>query len=163
MQGKTFHEFVAKELDNERARRTALDARGVGIVTASASLATLVAGLSAVATQSSTFAPSVLVVVTALSALAVFVLAAALGIWANRTIEYRVADSTTLTQMATERWTTDEVDALNVVVTLNITTLTSLREGNNRKAMAAVLAMIAQLTATALLTVSAAGSLLSAM
>lgn len=159
MQGETFHDFVLKELENERHRRTALDARGTGVVSVSASLATLVAGIAALTTRNPAFEPSTLVVVSALGALVAFVLAAALGIWASRTVAYEVADNATLTRLVTDRWATHDVDALNVVTQINIVTLTSLRSGNGRKARSAILAMVAQLAAIALLAVSATASL----
>jgi len=161
MQGEVFAAFAATELENERARRAALDARGASIVTASASLGTLVAGFASLATRSTTYHPSDPVVFTSVAALVSFVAAAALGLWGNRTVPYDVADAGTLKIMATERWASHDVDASNIVMRINVSTLDSLREGNNRKARTLSQALSAQLAAAAFLGLSAALSLLS--
>ena len=71
--------------------------------------------------------------VVVVGSLLAFVVAAVLGLWANMMKAHEVSSSDTLMKMVREHWKDDEVDARNIVATLNIRTIDSLRTGSNVK------------------------------
>lgn len=143
-QGKTFAEFVRRELEAERERRRTFDARGVAIITTSSSLTTLIAAVGAFVSGRPGFRlPSGAVGPLTLTLLA-FAVAGLLGLMSTRLTLYAVTTPAVLREMLNERWATDEVDAGNFVAEQDVTTIESLRNGKNEKAGWLVAALVSQ-------------------
>jgi hypothetical protein len=151
-QGQTYLSFMTRELQAERERRAALDARGVSVVTVSGSLATLLAAVGAfVSGQTGFTLPATAEAPLTLTLLA-FATAAILGIGASAGRLYAVTPAATLTEMLTDRWPTSEADARNFVATQDVKTIRTLRSGNNKKANYLVAALAVQVVGLVTLT-----------
>ncbi|MEJ3748454.1 hypothetical protein WEI85_34865 [Actinomycetes bacterium KLBMP 9797] len=144
-QGSVYAAFIEGELRVERERRAALDARGLSVVTSSASLVTLLTAVGAFVTSEKGFTLPGAAVVPLLATLGSFTVAVVLGILANRSRYYHVALAETLYGMVTEHWGDDEIDSRNNVAELNIRTIHTLRLGNDMKANLLTWALSAQL------------------
>lgn len=147
-QGDAYSKFVEAELKNERERRSALDQRGLGVVTSSSAFITLVFSLSVILTGKD-FTPKDGVRNFIAASLVSFVVAGALGIFANANRRYHVATRETLDDMLGEHWIDDEVDARNNVAALNVVTLDTLRTGNSKKVWFLSAALVFQVIAIA--------------
>jgi hypothetical protein len=109
----------------------------------------LVALLSAVALllRRSTFVFSGNARYPLVSALALFVVAAFLGILATVNFKYDVVSRDSLSQMLRGHWAdTDEIAAKNIAAA-NVNTIMTMRSGNNRKAVLLLMALFTQLGA----------------
>jgi len=131
-QGETYAAFIESELKREHDRRSALDARAIALSTTSSALLTLVFAITVIVTGkeyqfSSAGARGLLL------SLALFVVAAVLGLIANVSRKYQVADRDTLREMTNGHWTDTEVDARNICAGLSVTTIATLRCGNDFK------------------------------
>jgi hypothetical protein len=149
-QGKTFAEFVRRELEVERERRKASDARGVAVVSTAGSLTTLLAAVGAFVSARTGFRLPGSAVGPLILTLGSFVIAAVCGIMATRLTPYAVTPAVTLTEMLTTRWRTDEVDARNFTAVQDVKTIETLRDGNNEKSwwlLAALVALVVGLLA----------------
>lgn len=146
-QGSIYVAFIDGELKAERERRAALDARGLSVVTSSGSLVALLAAIGAFASGSGKFELPSGARLLLMAMLAAFASAAALGILVNQSRPYDVALTETLDKMVTDRWGDDRVDSRNNVARLNIRTIHTLRNGNDRKARLLSYALLAQLVA----------------
>jgi hypothetical protein len=128
--------FIEGELRTERERRTALEARGVAVVTQSGGLVTLLTGIGAL-TKGATSAPIPLTAIIAVvCALVLFFGAALCGILVNFWPMYpphTVAGTATMTQMRTTKRDQSDEEARSVVAHLHIGTVDSLRKGNDIK------------------------------
>lgn len=71
-----------------------------------------------------------------------FTITLMLAILATFNFRYQVANRRTLEQMPRQHWNDDEVTALRNVVTLNVTTVLSLRHGNNQKVVFLLAALV---------------------
>jgi hypothetical protein len=147
-QGETYAGFIDSELKYEHERRNVMDARGLAVATTSSAFLALAVALTVFVTGkdyrfSEGGARGVLL------SLASFVVAAVLGLVANATRPYRVADVPTLHAMTRSHWKDNEVTARNVCAGLSVTAIASLRAGSNRKAGLVVVAFIFQLAAIA--------------
>jgi len=155
-QGKAYAAYVEGELQAERDRRSAFDARGLSLVTSSGSLATLLAAVATFATAGGRLVLSGGVRTAVIVSLLLFTVAAAFGIAVNWNRSYAVAKPSTLGQMVNERWAVDEVDARNYTASLNVVTVETLRRGNNVKARLLSAGLVAQLAAVLAVSVSVA-------
>jgi hypothetical protein len=159
-QGSTYGAYVESELNAERERRVAFDARGQVLVGTCGALVTLLAGLVTLTrTLGGQFALSVAAVVFLVAALVALTGAAACGIAAGWNYLYNAPTAVTLERMIGPRWTDDEVDARNHVASARIWTLGTLRAGNNRKARWISAGQVALLVALAALGVTIAVTL----
>lgn len=132
-QGTNYATFIEAELKAERERRTALDARGLAIVTTTAALTTVLTAVGALVSTRSGFRLPHGIFWPLVGALVAFVGTAVLGILAAGPQPYAVATPETLEQMVREHWRDHEVDARNNVSVVNMRTIASLRAGNNRR------------------------------
>jgi hypothetical protein len=153
-QGKTFAAFAQRELEAERERRKAFDARGVAVVTTAASLTTLLAAVGAFVSSRQGFKLPGSAVVPLIVTLGSFVAAAVLGIAATWLTRYAVTPPATLGEMLTTRWRTDEVDARNFVAVQDVKTIKSLRNGNNKKSWWLIAALVVQVVGLLALSVA---------
>jgi len=132
-QGASYATFIEAELRAERDRRTTLDAKGLGIVTTTAALTTVLTAVGAFVSTRSGFRLPHGIFWPLAGTLVAFVVAAVLGILAAGLHPYAVATPKTLEQMLRGHWQDHEVDARNNVSRMNMETIASLRRGNNRK------------------------------
>jgi hypothetical protein len=146
-QGAVYCAFIEAELGTERERRSNLDSRGVTLVTTSSSLVTLLAAVGAFVLRSDKFALPSAAKVPLLVALCAFAIAAACGIMATWLHKSTVADVADLRAMRTSRWKDDPIDSRNAVAFINIKTIESLRNKNDRKARWLISGQLAQLSA----------------
>ncbi|MFC4628023.1 hypothetical protein ACFO6V_07255 [Promicromonospora alba] len=153
-QGRTYAEYIIRELETERERRATLDARGASVVAVSASLATLLAAVGAfVSGQDDFILPKGAVAPLTLTLLA-FAAASACGISATFLWRYSAPAVESLSAMVTGKWMTDEVDARNYVARLDLEAIRSLRVRNMYKARWLIAAFFFQLSGLVLLTVA---------
>jgi hypothetical protein len=153
-QGKTYAAFIESELKAERERRASLDARGLAVVTTSASLVTLLAAVGAFASTAENFRLPGAAVPWLIVTLVGFVVATIFGILANANWRYKVSDRTTLDRMRTEHWADHTAQAMVTVAYINTVTIDTLRRGNNIKVGLATSALSAQLIALIALAVT---------
>lgn len=163
--GAEFSAFIEKELEAERARRAALDARGVGVLTTSGTLVTIIFALGALVTSVDGFEPTTMTVWMLAAALAAFVVAAFCGLLANRLRKYEVTQPAQLHEWRDRdgAWNDTADKARRVLAKANILTIASLRQGNNSKAQLVEAALWAQLAAVVLLSLAIAATLTTAL
>jgi hypothetical protein len=149
-QGETYGVFIESQLQREFDRREKADSRGLTIIASSTGLITIsVAGVALLKGKEYVFSGFS---VTSLGAsLAAFLIAAILGILTAANRPYSVASIKSLNLMTTDHWTDSEITARNYSAKLNIRTLATLREVNNRKAWLLTAALVAQVVAILLL------------
>ncbi|SRR6266540_1408559 len=161
--GEQYAAFIEAELDAERERRKALDARGAGIVGTATGLATAVFAIGALVTGAEKYTPDAVTVVALLLGLGLFAAAAGCGLAASRTVPYDVTAGTVYDQMVRGQWGDPEEQARRVVAYRNQVTLVSLRAGNNKKAWWLPVAFWAQIAAAAALLVAVGNALIKAV
>lgn len=163
--GVVFADFVEKELKAERERRVSLEARGLGVLTTSGTLVTLIFALGALVTGVDKFELDTASLWPLAGALLAFVVAAFLGLLANRLRRYEVTQPAQLHEWRDRdgAWNDTADKARRVVTRANILTLASLRQGNNAKADLVDAALWAQLTAVLLLAASVGTAVLAAI
>lgn len=145
-QGEAYAKFIESELKYEYDRRVAVDARALAVMTTSSAFLALVFALTAFVIGS-TYKFSTSGARGLVASLASFVVAAVLGLIANATRKYDVADAPTLRKMLAEKWTDHETNARNTCAKLSVDTIVSLRNGSNSKAGLTVVAFVFQIAA----------------
>jgi hypothetical protein len=145
-QGTQYHAFVTEQLKAEYDRRTALEARGLSVVTSSGALVTLVFAVAAF-TLGKDYKPSAVAKIGLGVSLVLFVVAAGFGLLANFLRKYKIVSAATLDLMLTSHWTDSETAARNICAVVDSSTLISLREGSNDKARQVTWALSCQLLA----------------
>jgi hypothetical protein len=140
-QGAQYSAFIEAQLSAEYDRRTALDTRGLSVVSTSGTLVGLVAAVAAL-TLGKDYKPTHVAAVALGLTLIAFITAAGLGIAANFLRKYKVADYPTYGAMLTTHWVDTEPAARNIAAHVNVQTLLSLREGSNAKAQQVTWALI---------------------
>jgi hypothetical protein len=151
--GTTYAAHIEALLGLERERRRTLDGRALGVTGTSTAFVGLALTLSVLGTgQDYKFTGFGALAIV--GSLALFVVAAVLGLWANMMRSQHLAPSSTLREMVLGRWTDEEVEARNVVANLNIRTIDSLRAGSNAKVVWIGRAAAVQLAAVLLLIVA---------
>lgn len=133
-QGKTYAAFIEAEVEAERDRRAAFDARGQALITTSGVLVTLLTGVASLVKTAGTPRFPPVVIITTGAALLLFAAAAGCGVVVGWNRRYAVTRSSTLDTMVEDHWTDDEVDARNNVASLMVRTLETLRPSNGFKA-----------------------------
>jgi hypothetical protein len=147
--GSVFAEFVASEVERERARRATLDQRGITIVTSSGTLVTLLSALAAFAALGEgNPTPGPVTLCFFALALASFVIAAIFGLATNRS-----QGQVVLTTSSMEKWRSDIAwsqpadDARRLIFHFQVETLQSLRVGNEYKSRLVNRGLLFQLVA----------------
>lgn len=163
--GAVFASFIETELATERDRRAKLDARGVGVLTTSGTLVTLLFALGALVTSLDAFEPGRLTVSLLTVALVAFVIAGSLGLLGHRLVKYQLVNPREMLKwQARDGWWHDDSDKARRLIALgNIKTLITLRNGNERKAGLLTKALWAQLAALFFLAAAVASTLLDAL
>lgn len=159
--GSQWADFVEDQLTREFDRRGTLDTKGLAIVTSSGTLVSLVfaIGAIAIARKDTNFIPTATIAVPATLSLILFVIAATLGLFATRVIEYSVADPRSLEKMRTEHWKLTDTQARSVVMWYKIGTLKDVRAGNNSKAMLVLYGLLTEVSAVAVLAIGVGAAL----
>ncbi|WP_157900900.1 hypothetical protein [Mycobacterium terramassiliense] len=132
--GTVFQAMVRDLLAAEYDRRTKMEGRGSMLVTASASLLTVVFGLTVVVTGKDYVFDNCYAVVAVFAALLSFIVSAVLGIVVHAYgFPYKTVDRVTLERLTDERgpfWTMSADSAVNHDVKQQVTTICSLRNAN---------------------------------
>lgn len=145
--GTYYTAFIEQELKDERERRAALDTRGQAIVTTSGVLLTLLSAVSTIAIGRKTLAVPQDVRYALLSALGLFIIAAFFGILATFNFTYSVAGEDSLYEIPRGHFTDSREVAERNIAAINVTTIITLRTGNNRKVVLLLAALFTQLAA----------------
>jgi hypothetical protein len=146
-----FADLVGELLDAEDKRRASLEARGASVITVSGTLVTLLLGLAAVITNDKTFElpagardPLSLAVVA-------FVIAALLAIATAVPQRSRITDPAELGRLLPTIWDRGTDFAFKKATATRLQQLASMQRANDRKALALLGAVIAQVVAVLLL------------
>ncbi len=108
MRGASYSETIKSALAEERATKSSIEQRGVAIVTTSGALATLLFGFGAFVYKSTSPSFTNEGIAFLMTAVVLFVVAAAFGLLANRPALYREADIPSLRQRTEkEEWHKD--------------------------------------------------------
>jgi hypothetical protein len=139
VKGSSYGPTIKAQLDEERATKTSLEARGLAIITSSSVLATLLFGLVAFTRGNVTEAHLNIDVWSAralLVGVALFAVAALLGLWSNVPMDYKEADVEILRdRVKPDAWkTTDPIEAARYDAVLNVQILDGARKVNKTKA-----------------------------
>ncbi len=139
VKGSSYGPTIKAQLDEERARKTSLEGRGIGIVTSSGALATLLFGLATFTRGTITQAHLTLTPAAKWSLIAaagLFALAAIAGVLSNLPLPYNEALVSALkdrTRLA--EWNkTEPIEAARYDAELNVEILDSARDRNGLKA-----------------------------
>lgn len=152
--GVVFTDFAEKELRAERDRRDVLDGRGSAVLSTSSTLVTIMVALGAFASGSSGFGIAPASWVLFLLALIAFLFAGLFGLLAQRLIPYQKtrADQLRRWRKSDSAWHETANLARRAVTEANITTIDTLRVGNDRKAKTVAVAHTCQLVGLVILT-----------
>lgn len=128
-----FAELIVEQIDEERLRKTSLEARGLALITASGAFTTLVLGVAALVPQESL---PVAARVFLILAFVCFVAAAVQGIWVNRPANYEEPSVESLASAFEEGRDKSVESARRSASKLRLTTLRASRLRNDEKAQA---------------------------
>jgi F0F1-type ATP synthase assembly protein I len=129
----SFANFIASDLEVERARRAAQEKSAVEIIKTSSAFVALVVAGAALLLGKEFKATDPLVQGLIVGALLLFVLSALSALIVGQLVPYLVATTATLKAALTDHWNDAEADRLAAVTWINFDTLTSLRKECNRK------------------------------
>jgi hypothetical protein len=146
-----YADFIKSLLDAESSRKASLEQRGIGVVTTSGTLVTLLFGLTAVITSAKTFALPGQAHGWLAGAAILFVVAAIAGIVTNVPLFYgQIIISETELRDA---WGNSAADAQAGVTAVRLRHLDQVQKVNSCKAWILILAVLLELAAVAILTV----------
>uniref|UniRef100_UPI001E58F084 hypothetical protein n=2 Tax=Mycobacterium avium TaxID=1764 RepID=UPI001E58F084 len=156
--GTVYQQMVGSLLAAEHDRRTKTEGRGSTIVTTSSSLRTVVFGLTVVVTGKDYVFANCYAVWVLIAALGAFVISAVLGLVVSAySFRYKTVSLDFLRQLEDRDgalWKVSADQAVNYDVQQQVTTICSLRGGNERKADLVVASLVFQVAAVALLALS---------
>ena len=163
--GSSFGPTIKDYLKQERARKASLEARGIGIVTTSGVLASLLFGLvtftrgSVVQAHLSIGDPAKWALIIGV---ALFGLAAVLGLCANLPLNYREADVHHLEDRVTPKdwFNTQPIEAARRDAKLNVGVIKSARGVNEAKAWLVLAGIVAEVLAGGAVAVAVIAELL---
>jgi hypothetical protein len=143
--------FIGEEVDAESDRKSSLESRAIAVITSSGTLVTLLLGLAALVTKSSTFVldrpERWLLSASAL----LFVVSAALGIVASAPFRYLLVDPKSLTStVAPNVWSEDGSVLHRELTTVRLAQLEDARTHNESRAEMLVAALAVQVLAVLL-------------
>lgn len=154
--GKIWQPMVAALLSAEFDRRKAIEGRGATLMTASASIITLIFGLSVLVTGKDVVFENRWAVWTLIPALIAFVVSAAIALFVQtHGAKYEMISPSSLKSLTTVPfWTMSADSATRHDVSQQVHTICELRDLNNEKARWAMWGLRFQLLAIALLSAS---------
>jgi hypothetical protein len=155
--GTSYGQLIADQLAEERARKSALESRGITVISVSGVLCTLILGLTAGVTTSTGFRFVAFVRVPLVLALVAFVSAAACGLLTNLPLRYKEPTARALVGLLNVRYWTgpEEIGELRVAEA-QVTILSAARTANGLKARLLLAAVLFELLAVAFLSCAAA-------
>jgi hypothetical protein len=164
VKGSSYGPTIKAQLDEERATKNSLEARGIGIITTSGVLATLIFGLVTF-TRGNVNQPHLAIVDTAkwalIAAVVLFSLAALLGLAANLPWWYREALISVLEErVKPEEWSNpDPIEAARYDAVLNVQILKAARKVNGWKAWAVLTGLASEAVAAVAVAVAVGAEL----
>jgi hypothetical protein len=144
-----YADYIKTLVDSEDARKSSLEQRGVGIVTTSSALATLLFALVGVVTASKNFTLPTEARGYLVAAIVLFAAAVAVGILANIPILYKQATPTA--DDLADVWDYSDSEAQAYVIATRLKILDSARNSNTVKGLLVLLAGVVQLAALVVL------------
>lgn len=144
--------YVNALVTAEAARKSSLEQRGVGVVTTSGTLVTLLFALIGVVTSSKTFSLPVQTHGWLAAAIILFALAVALGLLANCPLFY--SEATPTPEQLADVWHYSEPDAQAFVIATQVPILNDARRANQIKGWLVLAAAGIQLAALVMLVVA---------
>ena len=141
--------YIKALVDSEDARKSSLEQRGIGVLTTSSALATLLFALVGVVTASKNFVLPTSAHGYLIAAIGLFAAAVALGILANVPLLYEQAKPTA--EMLARVWGYTEDEAQLYIIATRLKVLESARRSNALKGWFVLLAAVVQLTALVVL------------
>lgn len=158
--GSSYGELIQDQLVEERNRKESLERRGASVLTASASLGTLLFAVSAATREATNWTDQTGVVV--LVALVLLILAAFFGALTNWLHDYRELDPDEVTRLLREEyWSADVVVGDRRTAEFRGNQLRAIRDKNNGKAAKLKVAIALQLAGVAAVTVAVVLQLIS--
>jgi len=155
--GRIYQEMVSNLLLAEFDRRRILEGRGATLITSSASMLTLIFGLTVLVTGKDHLLENRWAAWILLGALVAFVTSAVIAIFVQtHGYKYTVASRDTLKSLARDdtEWARWPDDALRSWLTRQVNTICSVRDGNDKKADHVVWSLRCQVAAVVLLAAS---------
>lgn len=151
--GDFYAAFVADQLEAEQDRRKTLDSRAVGVITSSGTFATLVFAFAAFVSTAEERTVSPAAAAALILSLLLFTASSVLALLGSRLFSYRVAEVEDLRELTNwDSWRgsgTEGAEASWQIARANLTTVATLRTGNNTKSEWVVLALSSQVGAVA--------------
>ena len=143
-QGEAYSAFIDSLNQEQEARKSSLEARGITVITTSGSLATLLFGLVALITRSEDFVLPTKAHGPLGLAVGAFTLAAVGGLLVNLPLFYKGADPAGLRGLLNHCWEEPEAAARLRVAATKVKFLDRAQSVNGVKAWVLILAMLAE-------------------
>lgn len=157
--GEVFADFVKDQLEQEDKRRASLETRGVGVITVSGTLVTLLFGISAVVTKNAAFTAPAEVRQRLSWALLAFAVSSVIAIGTTMPLATQIVDATRLGPEIQHRWGSTLDAAQKKITGTRVADLTSAQRVNTIKSLLLMTAVSAQVVAVLLLAWSVSGLL----
>lgn len=133
-QGRTYAEFIFKEVEAEEQRRERSELQASRITGSGGALILVVVSLAILRFGKDSPLPSPTVFLT-VSSLTMLLLSVGMAVAGTLSVRYRVPTVRTMESMLDEHWGDTEVSARNICSTLYLRRISSLRVGNRRKSL----------------------------
>lgn len=158
--GEFYGQLITDQLAEERSRKGSLEARGIAVITTSGTLVTLLFGLTAGLTASTSFKLPDDSRLPLLLSLIAFVITAVLGLVTNLPLKYREPTARGLDRLVDEEvWTSEGVIGQLRVAGAQVHLIAAARAANNLKVKLLIWAIVSELVAVAFLCCSIVGIL----
>ena len=153
--GDAFSQLISDQLVEERARKTSLEQRGVGVITTSGALVTLLFGLSALVSNNQQWVlPDYVRPILALAVL-LFLVASVLGLATNWTLSYIEVESVGMRDLATPgHWQTVPAEAARLAAEARIDIIEGFRSKDEIKAWVLRAAIGAEIAAVGVVAIA---------
>ncbi|MGA2514839.1 MAG: hypothetical protein ABSG37_14695 [Candidatus Limnocylindrales bacterium] len=145
-----FPQLIIEQLTEERARKTSLEQRGVGVITTSGALVTLLFGLSALATKNQAYVLPDPARWTLILVVALFLVASVLGLMTNVPLDYfepTTQGLSSLVEPGAVDWPNDATERAQLAAEARVTIIQSARHNNGVKAAWLLGAMLFEVVA----------------
>jgi putative alpha-1,2-mannosidase len=152
-------DFVKDQLEQEDKRRASLETRGVGVITVSGTLVTLLFGISAVVTKNAAFTAPAEVRHRLSWALLAFAVSSVIAIGTTMPLATQIVDANRLGPELQRRWDGTLDAAQKQITGTRMADLSSAQRINTIKSLLLMTAVTAQVVAVLLLAWSVSGLL----
>ena len=157
--GEVFADFVKDQLEQEDKRRASLETRGVGVITVSGTLVTLLFGISAIVTKNAAFTAPADVRLRLGWALLAFAVSSVIAIGTTMPLATQIVDAARLGPEIQHRWDGTLDAAQKKITGTRVADLASAQRINTIKSLLLMSAVTAQVAAVLLLAWSVSGFL----